>query len=84
LVPGIGGHNFLEPIKFSCNVATGEYIANFTDIYEHVSQFCKQLRNADEIAHFVLDSFENFARRDRVAQTMEYETKWAEVVRQVL
>ncbi|MDR0695482.1 MAG: hypothetical protein LBF56_01760 [Holosporales bacterium] len=83
LVPGIGGHNFLEPIKFSCNVATGEFIENFNDIYEHVAQWCKKLRSTGEITQFVLDSFANFSREARVAQPIDYESKWSEVVRSI-
>lgn len=56
LVPGIGGHNFLEPLNFGCNVAVGEYIDNFRDVYPHFATYCKVVRTPNEICEFVAAS----------------------------
>ena len=58
LVPGIGGHNFLEPLQFACNVATGPYIDNFQDIYPYVKNDCILVKNANDICCFVVNSMD--------------------------
>ena len=83
LVPNIGGHNFLEPLNFNCNVATGPYIDNFKDIYPEVSDICKTLRNPNEIYEFVVDSIENgvsINSRERINS----KEKWEEIIKYIL
>lgn len=83
LVPDIGGHNFLEPLNFDCNVATGPYIDNFRDIYPEVKEICKILKNQNEISEFVIESIKNgpsIVSKDR----LNAEKKWEGIVRQIL
>jgi 3-deoxy-D-manno-octulosonic-acid transferase len=84
LVPGIGGHNLLEPLQFACNVAVGEYISNFEDIYDSVSKNCKKLRNIDELYDFIDDSFKHYTRPADGLSQMDYELQWAEAIKTVL
>jgi 3-deoxy-D-manno-octulosonic-acid transferase len=76
LVPGIGGHNFIEPLKFACNVATGEYIDNFNDMYQEVTGFCKKLKSQKEITDFVSDSFSHYVRNTNIHRKLDFEEKW--------
>lgn len=83
LIPGIGGHNFLEPLNFNCNVATGEHIDNFRDIYLSVQEFCKMLQSPEEIATFVVESIKN-NQACNFKETLHSEEKWHRIVRQIL
>ncbi len=83
LVPDIGGHNFLEPLNFDCNTATGPYIDNFRDIYPEVQNMCKILKNKNEIYEFVINSIKNgptFILKERLSS----KEKWEEIVRHIL
>lgn len=83
LVPEIGGHNFLEPLNFACNVATGEYIENFRDIYPYVENHCKILKNSSEIADFVSDSIENYSRDAKMENDMDFGREWKKIIDQL-
>ena len=83
-IPGIGGHNFLEPLKFGCNVATGVYIHNFEDVYENVSQLCKKVSNADEIAEFVINSKKDFCRSTDILNITDLKKQWSLAINDIL
>ncbi len=83
LVPNIGGHNFLEPLNFDCNVATGPYIDNFRDIYPEVQNMCKILKNKNETYEFVIGSLKNDSSIIFKKKTNSKE-KWEEIVRHIL
>jgi len=83
LVPNIGGHNFLEPLNFDCNVATGPYIDNFRDIYPEVKETCKILKTPNEISEFVIESIKNgpsIVSKDK----LNVEKMWDETVKHIL
>ena len=83
LVPGIGGHNFLEPLNFTCNVATGEYIENFRDIYPYVEKYCKVLKNSSEISDFVSDSIEHFSKNSNIMKELNFWEQWKKIIKQL-
>ena len=84
LVSGIGGHNFLEPLNFACNVATGPYIDNFRDIYPYVEKHCKMLSDADEIENFVIESIENYKRNQDILEELDFKKDWTRVLKRLL
>jgi 3-deoxy-D-manno-octulosonic-acid transferase len=82
LVPGIGGHNFIEPINFSCNTATGQYIDNFRDVYPDLTKLCKKLETEDEIVTFVTESL-NLYKRPKNLKSGNYTEKWLSIIKQL-
>lgn len=83
LISDIGGHNFLEPLNFNCNVATGPYIDNFKNIYPEVSEICKILKTPDEISEFVVNSIKN-GPVNIFKEKLDTERKWEEIIRHIL
>jgi 3-deoxy-D-manno-octulosonic-acid transferase len=67
LIPGIGGHNILEPLLFGCSVATGQYIDNFQDIYQHVMDDCRIVFGTDDIIDFINGSLGDEMHTNRTA-----------------
>ncbi|MDR1365454.1 MAG: hypothetical protein LBJ42_02620 [Holosporales bacterium] len=93
LIPGVGGHNFLEPIRFGCNVATGKYFENFTDVYWYVERACAVATSSHEIYEFVMRSFNNcnYLSREReasinsrISETEKWADEWEKVIRVIL
>lgn len=84
LIPGIGGHNFLEPLNFACNVAIGEYIDNFKDIYPHVKDFCTQVRTIAEINDFVIKSAREYERSAGRMATLNFKAEWKKELKKIL
>lgn len=82
LIPGIGGHNFIESINFMCNTATGKYIDNFKDIYTYFTESCKVLEN-DQITDFVLNSFDSYERPKKTNENLNYSEKWSRTILQI-
>ena len=83
LIPGIGGHNFLEPIKFMCNVASGQYIGNFRDIYDYVSNYCKIVENKNELLEFIEKSIKSYKRDSAMLNDIDYTTNWINAISQI-
>jgi 3-deoxy-D-manno-octulosonic-acid transferase len=81
LVPGIGGHNILEPLRFGCSTATGQYLDNFSDIYRCVMNDCKMVFNEDDIFKFVEDSLERNERKEWRA--LDFIEPWIEAISQI-
>ena len=84
LVPNIGGHNFLEPLNFACNVATGKHIENFRDIYPYVEKHCKKVDGPDEITKFVTGSLDNYKRDQNILKDIDFKKNWKKVIKNVL
>jgi 3-deoxy-D-manno-octulosonic-acid transferase len=84
LIQNIGGHNFLEPIRFGCNVATGKYFDNFRDVYQHVKRECVIATDTKEICGFVKESFMHFSRDGRTLTNPDFIEKWEDVVRSIM
>ena len=84
LMPGIGGHNFLEPIKFACKVATGKYIENFKEIYPNVANYCKIVNGEDEIVNFVISSLNTTESTNIDTDMSEFETRWEQIINGIL
>lgn len=84
LISGIGGHNFLEPIKFSCDVATGPYIDNFKDIYPYVEKYCGIVNGIPEICEFVKTSLNSFDKTQNKFSGTMFKKEWEKVVDQIL
>ena len=84
LVPNIGGHNFLEPLNFACNVATGSYIDNFRDIYPYVEKHCAKVAGSVEIKEFVTDSLNHFKRDQEILKDIDFKKDWRKVVKKVI
>lgn len=84
LIPGIGGHNFLEPLNFNCDVATGKYIDNFKDIYSYVKNYCKQVSSISEIKDFVVSSVQLYQRSGRGLTRLNFKQDWKEALREIL
>ncbi len=84
LVPGIGGHNFLEPLNFACNVATGPHIDNFKDIYKVVEKYCSKVDGVEEIADFVGASIENYNRDTKRLKELDFKKEWQKIIKNVL
>jgi 3-deoxy-D-manno-octulosonic-acid transferase len=84
LIPGIGGHNFLEPLRFNCSVATGKYIENFRDIYNYVHDCCKVTQSQDDIYFFVKDSLSKSAEIRHSAKCINFEKQWKDLIKKSL
>ncbi|MDR0942612.1 MAG: hypothetical protein LBM19_03305 [Holosporales bacterium] len=82
LIPGIGGHNILEPLRFACNVATGEYIENFRDIYQYFKDYCGKVKNPDDIYNFVAESLESYKRDTEKIKSIDSTGKWIDVIKE--
>ncbi|MDR2667016.1 MAG: hypothetical protein LBB34_02790 [Holosporales bacterium] len=83
LVPGIGGHNFIEPLQFNCNVATGRYIENFEDIHIHVRNCCNVLSSPNDIYFFVKESLENYQRNSHSAKYTDFGKQWRNLIKKI-
>jgi 3-deoxy-D-manno-octulosonic-acid transferase len=83
LVPNIGGHNFLEPLRFHCNVATGQHIENFTGLYQQVKTICAMLKNNEEIIEFVSSSFKGFSRDSSRLDDVTSTGIWINIAREL-
>lgn len=83
LIDGIGGHNMLEPLNFMCNVATGQYIENFRDIYQYVEKYCKKLTNANEITEFITESIELYKRNPEILKDIDFTKHWIKAIKQI-
>jgi 3-deoxy-D-manno-octulosonic-acid transferase len=83
LIPGIGGHNFIEPINFLCNTATGQYIDNFRDVYPYFERLCQKLANEDDITKFVIDSINHYKRPVVLKTEFNYTDKWLNVIKRI-
>ncbi len=84
LIPGIGGHNFLEPLNFDCNVATGRYIENFTDIYPYVKDCCAIVNTISEIKDFVVESVQEYKRSASHMTTLNFKAEWEKELKKIL
>lgn len=84
LIPGIGGHNFLEPLQFACNVATGKYIDNFDDIFSYVENYCKILKNDLDMYNFVNDSIENYSKDYEMMQKLNFAEQWKKEIYSII
>jgi 3-deoxy-D-manno-octulosonic-acid transferase len=82
LIPGIGGHNILEPMHFLCNVATGQYIENCEDIYQLVEEFCQKVTDSDDLANFVVKSIQTYRRSLLMKNTM-FVRDWRRSIKQL-
>ncbi len=80
LIPGIGGHNILEPISFKCNVVTGQYTENFRDLYEYVKESWKKVADKAELLEFVSDSLENYDKKLCKIDVEQYKTAWEKII----
>lgn len=83
LIPGIGGHNILEPINFRCNVVTGQYTENFRDIYDYVKAYCKKVNDQAELFDFVSDSIETYNKKLNKLDIEKYKELWEKMVRRI-
>ncbi len=84
LIPGIGGHNFLEPLNFGCNVATGKYIDNFKDTYTEVSEYCKIMSDEGDIAKFVSNSLEDYVRKSNIPSVANLRDDWSNAIKGIV
>jgi 3-deoxy-D-manno-octulosonic-acid transferase len=98
LIPGVGGHNFLEPLQFGCDVATGKYFANFADVYPYVEHACSVVTSPREIYEFVARSIsKRSARRSEISRTHSvissstpctqidnFSNEWENVIRSIM
>lgn len=68
LVPGIGGHNLLEPAALAKPILTGPYNANGQDIAQllFASGAARQVQSAQELAAAVTELFGSDARREEM------------------
>ena len=82
LISGIGGHNFIEPINFMCNTASGKYIDNFRDIYPYFEDSCKLLDN-DKISSFVLNSINSYKRPKKTKENLNHSERWSKIIQQI-
>lgn len=80
MVPGIGGHNILEPINFRCNVVTGQYTENFRDLYDYVKGSWQKVTDKSALLDFVLDSIENYDKKSCPIDIEKYKTVWEKMV----
>ena len=83
LIPGIGGHNIIEPINFMCNVATGKYIDNFRNIYPYFSDYCTKVEDEDDLFEFVENSIESYKRNPEMLNNINYTESWIKVIKQI-
>lgn len=57
LVPGVGGHNIIEPGMFGCGVLWGPYVDNCRDVCDDLAEYGFPLGSASELpltVHFLL------------------------------
>jgi 3-deoxy-D-manno-octulosonic-acid transferase len=60
LLPGVGGHNPLEPARLDRPVASGPYVANWGSVYDALSavEGCRTVRTANDLARFWTDAMD--------------------------
>lgn len=80
LIPGIGGHNILEPINFRCNVVTGQYTENFRDLYDYVKESWKKVPDKAELLDFVSDSIGHYNKELCKLDIEKYKNVWERMV----
>ncbi|MDR2458511.1 MAG: hypothetical protein LBD43_00215 [Holosporales bacterium] len=80
LIPGVGGHNFLEPLQFGCDVATGKYFENFVDIYPYVEHACLVVTSVQEIYEFVEKSISRCVGKRRGILPLAYSVDETSIV----
>lgn len=84
LVSGVGGHNFLEPLYFGCNVAIGSHIENFKDIYPYVKNHCITVNTIPDLKEFVTNSITTYSRLDRQIDTLNFKKEWEKALSNIL
>jgi 3-deoxy-D-manno-octulosonic-acid transferase len=82
LIPGIGGHNFLEPLRFGCSVAMGKYFDNFRDVYNSVSDVCTVTTSLQEICEFVEKS-SKMGHQELNIKVDEFSLFWDNIIKSI-
>jgi 3-deoxy-D-manno-octulosonic-acid transferase len=61
LMPGIGGHNVLEPAALNIPVITGPYLSNFSEISQLLATAGAliKINNAEQLANSIIKLLEN-------------------------
>jgi 3-deoxy-D-manno-octulosonic-acid transferase len=80
---GIGGHNIVEPIKFSCNVVTGLYTDNFRDLYDYLQASWTKVQGKPELLEFVSNSIANYSKESGRLDMAQYKTQWTKTVTRI-
>lgn len=83
LIPGVGGHNILEPINFRCNVVTGQYTENFRDLYEYTKESWRKISDKSELLNFLTDSIENYSKKDSKLDIEKYKITWERMISRI-
>lgn len=83
LIPGIGGHNILEPLHFQCNIATGPYTGNFNDILQEITGYYTVIQDQEGLLTFILQSFEKDRRQPALKRELNIMSMWHNSIRQI-
>jgi 3-deoxy-D-manno-octulosonic-acid transferase len=83
LIPGIGGHNMLEPLHFSCNILTGQFTENCEDIYQAVREICPKVSGVDELSECIIYSMNTYRRTIAGSNNRDVVTVWQKSIKQI-
>jgi 3-deoxy-D-manno-octulosonic-acid transferase len=83
LIPGIGGHNMLEPLHFSCNILTGPFTENCEDIYQAVQEVCPKVSGVDELSEYVIYSIHTYRRTIAGVNNKSFISSWQKSIKEI-
>jgi 3-deoxy-D-manno-octulosonic-acid transferase len=83
LIPGIGGHNMLEPLHFMCNIITGQFTENCEDLYQAVQDICPKVYNIDELSECVSYSIHTYKRTIAGKNNKSFISSWQKSIKQI-
>ncbi|MDR1289308.1 MAG: hypothetical protein LBJ77_02855 [Holosporales bacterium] len=83
LIPGIGGHNMLEPLHFSCNILTGQFTENCEDIYQAVQAVCPKVSGVDDLSENIIQSINTYRRTIAGRSNKNFISSWQRAIKQI-
>ena len=84
MLKSCNGHNAIEPIKFGCNVVSGQYIHNFQDIYNNLKQHWNIVTSETELANFIENTIYNKERKNIKQNFDNFLHIWQTIISQIL
>lgn len=69
----IGGHNPYEPLKYKNIVISGQYVANFEEIYQKLQQegVCQMVQDENELYFYILKILKDQKYHDKIKKNID-------------
>ena len=73
-LPNIGGHNPYEALKYKNPIISGQYVANFNEIYQKLQKekICKIVKNDDELYFYILKIFKDKKYQEQIEKNIDH------------